>query len=464
MLSQDKHLLSLQNSTMSLPEKNEWDDETEKKDEWEDETETKDDKGDNEDVDIDNENNILMFKKFEDMEINETVLRGIFNAGFVSPAPFQRTIIPTCIANKDKHVVVEAATGSGKTLCFLIVAANSIKPTIKRTQVLVLSPVRELAYQIYDEALKLFKDSPISVAFHRGTTAGKQGVKSVGDKYMTTNMDHFGHEHIVISTPQRCLALFTEPTFVMQPNRKIHLNPQFIQEVVIDECDKILSTSERHSDMAYQVHEILALMPNARQSLYSATMSENTKLHGNELDAMYLKFVANEKIGNTVDHYWVGLQDERDKYACLENILRGINNAGSVFVFASSILSAEEICRFLTDEKCSVDFIHGSLPQTMRDSAIKNFREGKTRILVSTELAARGIDINSVDLVFNFDLPSTGTDYMHRSGRAGRFGKRGIAISFVLPLGNARPADIIRIEKENNIQIEHLPPLESLKL
>jgi superfamily II DNA/RNA helicase len=494
MLSKNEHILSLQQTQMETQNqettsddwgeanptsKDDWgeanptskDDWKEAKsgtkDDWEKDDVVKDSikEPENKNIDIDEENNILTIKKFEDMGLEDLVQACIFGAGYVKPAPFQRTIIPTCIANPDRHSVVEAATGSGKTLCYLVVLANRIKPNIKKTQGLILATSRELADQIYKVGKRLFENSVISVAFHRGTTAGKQGVKSVGDKYFTTNMDHFGNEHIVISTPQRCLALLREQTFVMAPNRFIQIKTQFIQEIVLDECDKMLSTSERHNDMATYTHEIMDMMPEyTRRSLYSATMSENIKLYANEINAMHLKFVANEKIGKTVMHYWVGLQEERDKFACLENILREINNAGSVFIFASSIISAEEICRFLVDENCSADFIHGSLPQTVRDNAIDNFRNGKTRILVSTELAARGIDVNSVDLVFNFDLPSTGTDYMHRSGRAGRFGKQGIAISFVLLIGNARPIEIIRIEKENNIMINHLPELKTLKL
>jgi superfamily II DNA/RNA helicase len=412
-------------------------------------------------------------KKFEQMDLKEHILRAIFFAGYETPSVCQRTAIPIALKNLRSHMTVQAATGSGKTLCFIIAAANSIEPNVKQTQVIILVPTRELAFQTYNKfAIALFgtthaDDPVISVALHRGTTpGGKTGIKSCGQKYFTSHKAHSGTEHIVISTPKRLLALLTESTWV-GPSHFMQIKTDYIQQIVIDECDIMLSTAETVRDegmtTAECVKEIMNITPKfARKSLYSATMSENVKLITKELGASFLEFVPTKKIGDTVKNYYVILPNEVDKIDCLINIMAEMETHGSIFIFVASIDKAKVIVNILSDNTFPVGIIHGKMTQPERDKAIQDLNDTKIRILVATDIAARGLDIPSVDLVFQYDLPDETETFMHRSGRAGRFGKIGICISFVLQSGHTKPAEIIRIEKERLITIPHLPKLDTL--
>lgn len=406
---------------------------------------------------------LQLSKTFEGMGLNEEVLECVFRAGLEKPTKPQRAV-KTIVQNNKTNVIVNASTGSGKTIAFLLPVAHSVNTGVKQTQVIIVAPSRDLATQIFKECKRLFGDSSISTALHRGTRPKDSVQKSDGAKYMTTHPSHKGKEHIVIGTPGRLLHLLHEETYCDR-DTSILIDTRFVHQIVLDECDKQLATSDRReSDMSRDVHEILDMMPSyARQLLFSATMSTNVKLHANNINAMYMEFQSGIK--NNVDHYYVTLTSEDQKGECLRHIISEIANAGSTFVFASSILKVRIIYEALLKENFSVDLIHATLTQRERDTALENFKSGATRILVATNVVARGIDITSVDLVFNYDLnrDEDTEEYVHRSGRAGRIGKHGISIIFVVDNSNSRPADIVRIEREQTLKINQLPELHTLR-
>ena len=414
------------------------------------------------------DDNIVKKNKFEDMELNDVVLTAIFRAGFNRPSLSQRVVIPTCLKNQERNICIHAATGSGKTLCFLVVAGQNVNPDIKQTQIVILSTTREVAFQIYNEAAKLFTDSNISVAFHRGTTAGKTKTgycpPSLERKYMSTNNDHYGHEHIVISNPMRFSYMIKEGGQYVANRQKIQIKLDFVQGIILDEADEMFSTHERDAG-TLPIDNILSLIPDtSTQSFYSATMSSNLELRCKQRNAMYLEFLATKDIGNTLTHYSVGLEQEEQKLGALAEIIKGIPDTGTVFVFASSAITVTKIYNYLCDENFSVGIATGQLAQSTRDNEITLLRSGKSKVMVSTDLLGRGIDIGSANLVINYDLPPDPITYKHRVGRAGRFGKKGIAILFYLMEHNndSKPEYIKEIERAMNINIISLPELSSI--
>lgn len=475
MLSKNKHLLSLkQNKDLNMSKEQDLNGESKRSSEtvdidWDTPTTQNTTVENNHDTSNmkkatigEEEDTIVTHNRFEDMGISDDVLSCIFKAGLETPRKPQRVIGE--LITRQTNFVFKASTGSGKTFTFLIPIADSIKPEIIKTQAMIVAPTRELATQIYKEAKKLFGDSDYSVALHRGTRSKDGAARSEGDKYMTTKPSHCGNEHIVIGTPARLLNLIHERTYCDR-NVSIKIDCKFIHKFVLDECDKLLaSSSHSESDMSKDVHDIIAMIPPyAKQLLFSATMSTNVQLYADKIEAMFLNFES-KKIGKTVRRYYVKLGDANDTGDCLNDILTEIGNAGSTLIFASSIKKVQYIWDFLLEKNYSVDMIHAMLSQKKRDETMDNFRSGHIRILVATNVIGRGIDIPSVDLVFDIDInPEENTEeYVHRSGRAGRDGKDGIAIAFVIDGTNTRPADILRIEREQNVQIDHLPPLEKL--
>ena len=421
-------------------------------------------KEEEEEYEDDDEDNGLV-SSFEEMGLKRETLQGLFRNGIDKPSECQ-TAAKVMIDNIDRSIVIQARTGSGKTIAFLIVSAQIIEMSVRHTQVIILAPTRELALQIYDVAINILEETGITIAIHRGTSSRDETVRTEGDKYLTnaTGSDR-GREQIVIGTPARLLALMTKETYV-KPGYKFKIDVNYVQQIVFDEVDKILDSSHNRGDsndtgMAADARRILDRMNDyTRRMYFTATLSTNVALHVRNEDPMVFQF--NDVVGKSITHYYVSLGEEEAKLECLDQVTEGITNAGSIIVFASSIMMVTRILSFLRSKNYSVDALHARMTQSARDKVVHNFRHGHTRILISTDVAARGIDITSVDLVFNYDLPDDSNigEFVHRAGRAGRYGRVGIAITFIVEATNAKPADIIKLERTFAISISPLPRLD----
>jgi ATP-dependent RNA helicase DeaD len=374
-----------------------------------------------------------MDTKFTDLGLRAELIEGIHRLGFESPSPIQAETIPTALSGAD--IVGLSQTGSGKTAAFGLPALNMIDVDLKQTQVLVLCPTRELAVQVCEEinrlasALKGFTSVPVygGAPIDRQMRALRKGA------------------HIVVGTPGR----------VMDHLRRKTLRTDAISLCILDEADRMLDMGFRE-DMEI----ILGDMPENRQTLFfSATMNRG-------VEGLIRTFSKNPKeisierkalTVDTIEQTYYEVRN-RSKIEVLCRLLDlEINPRGIVFCNTKQMV--EDATEALTARGYVADRIHGDITQANRERVIKRFKDGSVELLVATDVAARGLDIDDVDIVFNYDLPHDPEDYVHRIGRTGRAGRSGKSVTFVYG------RDIYRLEaiERYTRQVVKRMPIPSLE-
>ncbi len=341
--------------------------------------------------------------KFEDYNISEKLKRNIIDHGYTIPTPIQEKTIPPLLSGRD--IIGIANTGTGKTAAFLISLIN--KAYLDRNQrVLIVVPTRELAIQIADE----FK------IFARGMDL--ESVAAIGGTSINRQTHIIRHNpHFVIGTPGRLKDLIQR--------KKLNLN--LFQTVVLDEVDRMVDIGFIHD-----IKFIISLLPQRRQSLFfSATVDSKT-------EEILKSFVSNpitisvkqQDTAENIDQDIVRIRGGRTKIDTLHDLLiqDGFNK---VLIFGRTKWGMEKLSRALSDRGFKTAAIHGNKSQNQRLRALEEFRENRIQILIATDVAARGLDIDDVTHVINYDAPPSYDDYIHRIGRTGRAGKRGAALTFV---------------------------------
>ncbi|WP_005035881.1 DEAD/DEAH box helicase [Holophaga foetida] len=330
--------------------------------------------------------------------------------GFESPFPVQEQAIPAVLAGHD--LVVQAETGSGKTIAFLAPLLHLLAKTPPRAapRTLVLVPTRELAMQVSDRALELAKHLPITLRVRKAF-----GGVSVNPQMLALR----GGADMVVATPGRLLDLVGRNA----------LSLGGVRHLVIDEADKML-------DLGFmdEMKELVGLLPAKRQTLlFSATM--NTAVQG--VIEAFLRTPQNILV-ETAPRPTASITERayllpmEDKGPFLRELL-GREAWAQVLVFVSSGRKADNVVRKLGNNGVRALAIHGDKPQGARTEALQQFRSGRLRVLVATDLISRGIDVSGLPCVINYDLPRSARDYVHRIGRTGRAGLDGTAISLVSP-------------------------------
>ena len=343
--------------------------------------------------------------KFEQLAIQPEILRAITDMGFEEATPIQAKSIPVILEGKD--IVGQAQTGTGKTASFGIPILQNIDPHNKALQAIILCPTRELAIQVADEIRKLsrylhgIKVLPI----YGGQDITKQ-IRSIKSG-----------TQIIIGTPGR----------VMDHMRRKTMKLANVKMVALDEADEMLNMGFRED-----IETILQEIPSERQTiLFSATMPKPimdiTKKFQN--DAQIIKVVKKELTVPNIEQYYYEVRP-KNKPEILARLL-DIYNPNLSVVFCNTKRMVDELVDELQGRGYFAEGLHGDLKQSQRDRVMKGFRSGKTEILVATDVAARGIDVDDVDAVFNYDIPQDDEYYVHRIGRTGRAGRTGIAFSFV---------------------------------
>jgi ATP-dependent RNA helicase RhlE len=340
--------------------------------------------------------------EFSDFLISDLLLKNIQEKGYTIPTPIQDEIIPLVLQGKD--VVGIANTGTGKTAAFLIPLINKI--LYNRSQrVLIVTPTRELAVQIRDE-LKLFA---------RGM--GIFSVLCIGGVSMYQQIGGLRKiPHVVIGTPGRLKDLKNQGK----------LNIASFENIVLDEVDRML-------DMGFinDVKFILSHLPKIRQSLFfSATVSPEVRNIINTIsqNPITVSVKQQETLSNT-DQDIIKINGQ-SKIDVLQNLLKR-EDFTKVIVFGRTKWGIEKLSKQLLHRGLNVVTLHGNKNQNQRQRALEQFRNNEVRVLLTTDVVARGIDVDDVSHVINFDLPETYEDYIHRIGRTGRNNKKGIALSFV---------------------------------
>lgn len=344
--------------------------------------------------------------KFNELRLEQKIVQGIKEMGFKELTPIQRKAIPYALEGKD--LVGQAQTGTGKTAAYGIPLIQRIEVKENKIKGLVLTPTRELALQVAEELNKVGKYKGIkSVPIYGGQNIMVQ-IKKLKKK-----------AHIITATPGRLLDHISRGTIKLDS----------INMVVIDEADEMLNMG-----FIEDVESILEEIPKERQTLlFSATMPKAVRLLANKFMKSPKTFsVMPKQVSvSTIKQQCVKVSE---KYK-LETLCHLIDTQSPklAIVFGKTKRRVDEINKQLNERGYKAGRLHGDLNQRKRDSVLNRFRKGLIEILVATDVAARGLDIEGITHVYNFDIPQDGRNYIHRIGRTGRSGKKGTAITFVSP-------------------------------
>ena len=374
--------------------------------------------------------------KFEELNIDERILRAIEDMGFEETSPIQTQAIPAVCEGID--VVGQAQTGTGKTAAYTIPMLMKINPQIKKPQAIVLCPTRELAVQVAEEIRKLAKYmSDIKVLPVYG---GQEIVRQI--KSLKTGVQ------IIVGTPGR----------VMDHMRRKTVKFDNINMVILDEADEMLDMGFRED-----METILTDTPQDRQTvMFSATMPKAIMdiARNFKKDAKVIKVVRKELTVSNIEQFYYEVRP-KNKTEVLCRLIDIYNPRLSV-VFCNTKRQVDELISELKGRGYFADGIHGDMKQQQRDRVMDDFRSGKVDILIATDVAARGIDVDDVDMVFNYDIPQDEEYYVHRIGRTGRAGRSGMALSFISGKEVYKLKDIERYCK-TKILAKPVPSLDDVK-
>jgi len=376
--------------------------------------------------------------EFASLGLDPQLVTTLQKLGYEEPTPVQRAALPLLIAGND--VLAEAATGTGKTAAFALPLLQRLQPFLPKSQAraLVLVPTRELAMQVTTAMQKYGAAMKVSVVPVYGGASISQQIGQL----------HRG-VHIIVATPGRAVDLLNRGA----------LDLTKISCVVLDEADEML-------DMGFSedLETLLSAAPLERQTaLFSATMPKHiavmAKKHQRNPIHLKIEKTDNERDEPLVEQLAVICPDSL-KLAAFERVVLA-EDPSAALVFCRTREDVDDVCAALNRDGFAADALHGGHSQAQRDAVMRRFRTGQTKLLVATDVAARGLDVSGMSHVFNFDLPESPEVYTHRIGRVGRAGKTGKAISFCTP---SRTSWLGRFERQTRGRIEqmHVPSTKSL--
>ena len=357
--------------------------------------------------------------RFDELDLYPQVLRAIKEMGFEEATPIQSQAIPVVMSGVD--VIGQAQTGTGKTASFGIPVLHKVDPNNKKTQVIILSPTRELAIQVSEEIRKLSK------YMHGVKILPVYGGQDINRQIKALK----GGAQIIIGTPGR----------VMDHLRRKTIRCEAVNTIVLDEADEMLNMGFRED-----IETILEYIPEeGRQTvLFSATMPKPildiTKKY--QHDAVTIKVVKKELTVPSIEQYYYDVK-RKDKTEVLTRLLDYYNPKLSL-VFCNTKKMVDELSEELKSRGYMAEGLHGDMKQAQRDRVMKAFRSGRVEILIATDVAARGIDVDDVEAVFNYDIPQDDEYYVHRIGRTARAGRTGRAFTFVKGKEVYKLKDIMR--------------------
>jgi translation initiation factor 4A len=353
-----------------------------------------------------NEYTVTEYKNFDDFGLNEQLLRGIYSMGYSSPSPIQRKAIKPLMDHKD--LIAQAQSGTGKTATFLIGSLNQVDLTLERPQVIILCPNHELAQQIYYNFECISQYTKIKGALLIGGIPVSNNIKSLDNG-----------AQFIVGTPGRILDL----------TKRYILKMTQLKSIVIDEADEMLSKGFKE-----QLYEIFQFIPKECQvCVFSATMPEAALEVTNKMmnsDVVRILVNPEEVTLDGICQYYLGVESEKWKLETLYDLYERLK-INQTIIFINSRRKAETIKEDLEKQNYSVSLLHGEMIHIEREKVMRQFRTGESRILLTTDVIARGIDVQQVSVVINYDLPKLCETYIHRIGRTGRYGRKGIAINFV---------------------------------
>lgn len=367
-------------------------------------------------------------ESFDDMNLKENLLRGLYGFGFEKPSAIQqRAIVPCCMK---RDVIAQAQSGTGKTATFSVSVLQNIDESLAEVQALVMAPTRELAQQIQKVMVSLGEYMGVKCHACIGGTNVRDDQRKLE-----------AGVHIVVGTPGRVNDMIQRQS----------LQTSSIKMFVLDEADEMLSRGFKD-----QIYEVFKCMPNDVQVvLLSATMPAEVLEVTNRFmnDPVRILVKKEELTLEGIRQFYINIEREEWKFETLCDLYQTVNVTQAV-IFCNTRRKVDYLATQMTKEKYTVSCMHGDMEQSERDLIMREFRSGSSRVLITTDLLARGIDVQQVSLVINYDLPSNRENYIHRIGRSGRFGRKGVAINFV---GEQDQRQLKDIESFYNTQIEEMP-------
>jgi ATP-dependent RNA helicase DDX6/DHH1 len=364
---------------------------------------------------------------FDDFYLKRELLMGIFEKGFEKPSPIQEETIPIALAGRD--ILARAKNGTGKTAAFVVPCLEKVDVSKNAIQVLVLVPTRELALQTSQVTKELGKHLKVEVMVTTGGTSLKDDI-----------MRLYNPVHILVATPGRVLDLANKGV------ANLSGCPLF----VMDEADKLLSP-----EFQPLIEQVINFLPRERQMLmFSATFPITVKeFRDRFLNRPYEINLMEQLTLKGVSQYYAYVE-ERQKIHCLNTLFSKLQINQSI-IFCNSVNRVELLAKKITELGYSCFYIHAKMLQAHRNRVFHDFRNGGCRNLVCSDLFTRGIDIQAVNVVINFDFPKNSETYLHRIGRSGRFGHLGLAINFVTYDDRF---NLYKIEQELGTEIKPIPP------
>ena len=367
---------------------------------------------------------------WDELEINANILRGIFAYGFEKPSPIQQRAIKPVMQGRD--VIAQAQSGTGKTATFTIGALQRVNIAEPTTQVLILSPTRELSTQTSKVVSNLG-------SFMNGlkiqTLFGGSAVEE-GSSFSNKNVPH-----IICGCTGRVYDMM----------RRGNISSKTIKLVILDEADEMLSSGFK--DQVYNIFQYLG--NDVQVCLFSATLPDGINSITDKIMRNPIKIsVKREQLTlEGIGQYYIAINDDREKYLTLKNIF-SFNTLSHTIIYCNSIKRVQDLYEAMCEDGFPVCRIHSNMEKSERDKAFNDFRSGNSRVMISSNVTARGIDIQQVSVVINFDLAKDVHTYLHRIGRSGRWGRKGVGINFITR------RDVIKmkeIESYYATQIEELP-------
>jgi translation initiation factor 4A len=369
---------------------------------------------------------------FDDLEVKEQLLRGIYSMGYEVPSAIQRKAIQPLIKGND--LVAQAQSGSGKTATFLIGAMERIDLSINQPQVLILCPGRELAQQIYYNFECLNQYLKAKGTLIMGGTPTDENFRVLREGVQ-----------VIIGTPGRVFDMM----------KRSALKTKELKTFIMDEADEMLSKGFKD-----QIYDIFQFIPRETQiGVFSATMPEEALDLTKRFipNAIRILVKAERVTVEGIKQYYLLIEDDLYKLETLYDLYERLKISQTI-IFVNSIRTAESLRDKLEKENFVVACIHGEMTQLQRDKIMMSFRCGESRVMIATDVIARGIDVQQVSIVINYDIPKFCETYVHRIGRSGRYGRKGIAINFVT---DREFEQLERIQRFYKTTIEPLP--ESIK-
>jgi translation initiation factor 4A len=370
---------------------------------------------------------------FDDMKLKSSLLRGIYAMGFENPSEVQSKCILPAISGRD--IIVQAQSGQGKTASFSIATLQRIEDNKKECQAIILSPTRELAIQTHSVISNLAKYMDV------------QCMLCIGKTNMKNCIEEAKTNQIVVGTPGRIIDMISSK----------FLNVENLKIFVLDEADDLLSHGHKNNHgFLEQTKELFHLIPQSCQiALFSATMPDEVlqltkKFMENPIEFLKPK---NHLTLEGIKQYYINIEREDYKFDTLLDLYSSISISQAI-IYVNTKKKIMWLKQMLEEHEYSIAYIHGEMEQDERNDIMQNFRNGRTRILITSNLLSRGIDIQQISLVINYDIPNDKESYIHRIGRSGRFGRKGVAINFVT---NRDVRQLHDLETFYQTQIDELP-------